>query len=375
MKLNVLKLINKSLLIAIVSISSLLATDFENQITSQDLVAKITAKSSALTPFAQELVQSASTRRGIVEQKYGQAFPLNPQALGPLMDECEGKVVLELAAAGGQNGLLMLLAGARQVILNDICPGEMKEALARVMKLPKDLASKVRLLSGDCLGLASKIEPHSCDIIIARNVLHLLPQEKHTPFLNLIRQFLKPEGKLYMSVNNTNITQHSLFDPKEEDLIKQSSFCEKYTIFLEGPQGNKPVLTYTRNAQSPNGDPTAYKIPYILHAPYPETFPTPDPEAMPGPLFEALKKHINEYRQFLNTFPYNCLSQYRVIKTFVFHYSGDQIRTVLANHGFETIATGHIDPDGKIFQAQDWTPESDLAMLLAVIAKPKVENN
>lgn len=62
-----------------------------------------------------------SKRRGIKNQhKYGQSFPCNPEILCDLMSQAKGKQVLEIAGASGENALLMGLAGAKHVYMNDI---------------------------------------------------------------------------------------------------------------------------------------------------------------------------------------------------------------------------------------------------------------
>lgn len=370
MPIKSFKFITAGFAIALAATGSLFATNFDNKLTGADLVAKINAKSPTLTSYAQELVESATLNRGIKETKYGQAFPLNPQALGPLMDECEGKVVLELAAAGGQNGLLLLLAGAKQVILNDICKQEMQGVLSRVMQLPKDQASKVRILAGDCLKLEGKIPAHSCDIIIARNLMHLLPKNQHGNFLNLVHQFLKPDGKFYISANNLNVLRSTLTHEQDLEEIKKTGFSENYTLVFDEIGGLNVLNTCSKSSKTDQGDPTGFIYSYQLQAPYPQTLSTPDPNNIPEHLFNFLKQYISERREILDTFPYNRATQFRVIKNFTFYFNQTLIQEVLSNHGFETISTGHIYPDGEIFQAPDWSADASNGILLAVMAKP-----
>ncbi len=91
--------------------------------------------------------------RQTTESKYGQAFPMNPEIMKKLMSDIEGKTVLEIGAAGGENSILLALAGAAKVIINDIAEGEIVLARRSVATLPRKIRKKIRAIHADYFDL------------------------------------------------------------------------------------------------------------------------------------------------------------------------------------------------------------------------------
>ena len=140
--------------------------------------------------------------------KYGYAFPMQPEILYDLMMECKDKVVLELAAACGDNAILIGLAGAKEVHINDNAIPEMKACSVRVSKLPKEYRSRFKLPGGDCFKLFESEEYNGkFDVIYARNFYHFFLGEKKKALNKLFVRLLKPGGKLILTTNSVNTVQ------------------------------------------------------------------------------------------------------------------------------------------------------------------------
>jgi hypothetical protein len=140
--------------------------------------------------------------------KYGYVFPIQPEILYDLMVECKDKVVLELAAASGDNAILIGLAGAKEVHINDNAIPEMKTCMSRISKLPKELRERFKLNGGDCFKMfEDESYSRKFDVIYARNFYHFFLGEKKTILNKLLHRLLKgPDGKLVLSTNSVNTT-------------------------------------------------------------------------------------------------------------------------------------------------------------------------
>ncbi len=134
---------------------------------------------------------------------YGQSFPLDPEVLMDIIDLAQGKTVLEIAAAHGENAVLLGLAGAERVVINDIEPAELEKCRERLEELPADTRAKFTLAPGDCLKVFAGDEYTACfDVIYARNIMHFLFGEKREQFIHTVHRLLKPDGHLIITANS-----------------------------------------------------------------------------------------------------------------------------------------------------------------------------
>jgi len=139
------------------------------------------------------------------KSKYGKAFSVNPEVLAHLMHHCQGKKVLEVGAARGENALLVGLAGAGQVYINDIEPLEFAVCRKRVEQLPAVFRKKFTLLEGDCLQVfADERYSEAFEVIYIRNVFHFYLGAKRQQFINFLKRLLLPGGQIILSVQSGN---------------------------------------------------------------------------------------------------------------------------------------------------------------------------
>ncbi len=171
-------------------------------------------------------------------KQYGNAYSLHPEILAHVMSSSQDKVVLELGAARGENGILMGLAGAREVYINDINPAELEEGKKAIRQLPPHMQKKYTLVAGDCLTVFSDASFEGrFDVIYARNLFHFFLGKNREKFVRELSRLLKPGGRLILAVN-------SAFQPTfSEALKKQPSgyvFARRTPMYR--PVGKTPQM-------------------------------------------------------------------------------------------------------------------------------------
>lgn len=136
---------------------------------------------------------------------------MNPEVLFELMSNVEGKSVLELGAASGENALLLGLAGAKEVFVNDIVKSEVKTFEKTIARLSsKEVREKFHAVAGDCLEIFESPEYEGrFDLIYARNFYHFFFGEKKDRLNALFKKLLKPKGLLVISTNSVNVLPES----------------------------------------------------------------------------------------------------------------------------------------------------------------------
>jgi SAM-dependent methyltransferase len=183
-----------------------------------------------LKSIARNILSSVfeSRKREILGQtKYGQRFPINPEVLAWLMRECRDKKVLEIAGASGENSILMALAGARSVHLNDITELEVEQCVKTISKIPEEYREKITAQCGNLFALPDEFFEPTFDLIYARNIFHFMKKSQHVDFFDLIKKLLKPGGKLLLTVNSNQVMNTS-------ERILADNFCfKKQTLILD----------------------------------------------------------------------------------------------------------------------------------------------
>jgi SAM-dependent methyltransferase len=136
---------------------------------------------------------------------FGRQFSVDSEILAYAMQFVrEGKTVLELAGATGENAILLAFAGAGAVHLNDLSPKEKDRFEELKQQLPENLRGKLTFHLGDCLKIF-KEKPElegKVDLLICRNLLHFLNDQQEAEFMALVKKVLKPGGKAICSANS-----------------------------------------------------------------------------------------------------------------------------------------------------------------------------
>lgn len=159
--------------------------------------------------YADKLLEDAyeSEERSIVDSQnrnlYGSAFPINPEVLAALMDSSQGTSVLELAAAGGENAILLGLAGAQEVYINELEPKELRLCQERLDALPASMSGTFTLVPGDCLEVFESDDyTNKFDVIYVRHLVDFFFGEKRQHFIDMVYRLLKPGGRLIVSTSS-----------------------------------------------------------------------------------------------------------------------------------------------------------------------------
>jgi len=159
--------------------------------------------------LAQELLEKiyeCKPRRTMTKDgsaRFGIVYPVNPEVLADLMTFSRGKTVLELAAGSGENGILLGLAGAKHVTINDIEPLEISQCRNYIERVPEELQDVFTVSEGDCFTVFESDDyTEQFDVIYARNILHFFAGQKRERFVQMLDRLLAPGGRLVVSVNS-----------------------------------------------------------------------------------------------------------------------------------------------------------------------------
>jgi SAM-dependent methyltransferase len=189
--------------------------------------------------IAREIYEAKS--RGIKDSKYGSTFPMNPEVLAYAMQKAKEEVVLEIAGAGGENAALLAFAGAKQVIMNDIDPAEMRGFEQLKQSLPSQVASKIESCEGNCLDLL-KMKPEikgKVGLVLCRNLIHFFNAQQQAEFFQLLKEILKPGGQAIVTANTVYFSENSrsVIEANPMDTSFKTTYCfiHDYTL-SRGPK-------------------------------------------------------------------------------------------------------------------------------------------
>jgi SAM-dependent methyltransferase len=146
-----------------------------------------------LIDFAAKLLEGFKCQRSVGDGKYGQEFIPHHEVLMQLMKISKGKVVCELAAGSGINSIFLALGGAETVYVNDIVQSEMDALINRICSLSEQFKSRIKVIPGDAFSVLKDIYG-TCDIVYARNFIHLFPKSEVLKFFNLLKDIVRPTG-------------------------------------------------------------------------------------------------------------------------------------------------------------------------------------
>lgn len=137
------------------------------------------------------------------QSDYGSAFPIHPEVLEYAMRTCKGKVVLEIGGAGGENSILIVMAGAKRVYMNDIEQAEVEQFERLRVQLP-EVSSRLESICCDIFTLLDKRPDliSQIDVVLCRNLLHFFTDRRLSLFFPLLKKLLKPNGEIIFSANS-----------------------------------------------------------------------------------------------------------------------------------------------------------------------------
>jgi len=272
-----------------------------------------------------------SEHRGIKGQhKYGQSFPCNPEMLYDLMSQAKGKRVLEIAGASGENALLMGLAGAEHVYMNDIVSEEVNAFRTNVETLKPELRDRFTPITGDCFDLGKHIKANSLDIILARNIFHFLKPSQYDDFFGLVKGLLKPGGIFAMTVNSRYAENTESIDPSEG-----TSFSTFMIIFDENYKTPRVLGRATFVCEDDTKDPLSYINHQVFNG-----FKIDEEilNNLPKSLHEIIKEYIKKVSQREG--------KLRVLENTSMLFTPENLTTLVASAGLHVTSTHHINKKG-----------------------------
>ena len=160
---------------------------------------------SASLKYTKSIINNCFTQRPVgSSNKYGFVFPVNPEILTYLMPTVRGKRVLEIGGASGESSIILALAGAERVYVNDITREEIDILEQHKRNAPQIIKDKLESILGNCLDLLT-LKPElqgRCQIVLCRNVFHFLKDADRPRFFEMLTNVLAPEGQIIFTANS-----------------------------------------------------------------------------------------------------------------------------------------------------------------------------
>ncbi|MES2607808.1 MAG: class I SAM-dependent methyltransferase [Pseudomonadota bacterium] len=154
--------------------------------------------------YVESIISNCFTQRPVGNSnKYGYVFPLNPEILTYLMSTVRGKSVLEIGGASGESSIMLALAGAERVYVNDITREEVDIFEQHKRNAPQIIKDKLESILGNCLDLLT-LKPElqgRCQIVLCRNVFHFLKDADRPRFFEMLTNVLAPGGQIIFTTN------------------------------------------------------------------------------------------------------------------------------------------------------------------------------
>ena len=163
---------------------------------------------------------------------FGYRFRMNLDYLYHMLQQVKGKTVVVLGASSGEEGLLALLFGASEVVLNDLSLTELEQAetLYKELKLQKYCPhGEISFVSGDCL---TCLPEKQFDFVLAHNLVHFFDGAQMNKFKTLMGRLTKPGSFVYLTANPCSHTRYKSLNilrtlkesgklPKEDARLKE----------------------------------------------------------------------------------------------------------------------------------------------------------
>ncbi len=167
------------------------------------------APSKALhEPFWALLRSGFSQSSRNISHTSGVRFRMNLDYLYHMLQQVKGKTVIVLGASSGEEGLLALLFGASEVVLNDLLPSELERAknLYKQLNLENFCPQgKISFVPGNCLSL---LPEKQFDFVLAHNLVHFFDGAQMNQFKILMGRITKPNSLVYLTANPCSHTRY-----------------------------------------------------------------------------------------------------------------------------------------------------------------------
>jgi 2-polyprenyl-3-methyl-5-hydroxy-6-metoxy-1,4-benzoquinol methylase len=157
---------------------------------------------------------------------YGASFCVNPEVLKYLiMLVQEGdKTVLDIGAASGEAAILLALAGAKLVYVNDINGAELNRFKKLASRLPLDVQNRLKPIHCSWKDIAEYVGEQSFDVTCCRNVMHFYSMKDLSEFIGIVNQLSKKNAILFLSAHSKNSSQLPGLE-EDPEKVKATQFC------------------------------------------------------------------------------------------------------------------------------------------------------
>lgn len=129
-------------------------------------------------------------------RRFGFSYPVEPEALAYAMSKVKDEIVVELAGGSGALSIILAMAGAKHVYMNEIEQQEVETFKDYHYQCPPNLQERLTPIHGDCLKLL-QLKPEltgKVGFVLCRNLLHF-PQVQLQPFFAMLKKMMRPDGE------------------------------------------------------------------------------------------------------------------------------------------------------------------------------------
>ncbi|MES2274204.1 MAG: class I SAM-dependent methyltransferase [Chlamydiota bacterium] len=334
-------------------------TDYSVDLSDPDVLANYVEPKNHLSA-AMEIVDRGYEvgKRGIGRiSKYGFVFPIDPEVLAYAMQLAKNEVVVEIAGASGENAILLAFAGAKKVYMNDIESEEMEVFQKLRSALPFNIKQKLEAVEGNCFDILKKKPEitNKVGLILCRNLIHFFNNQEQTDFFQLLKQMLKPGGRVILTANSVYnwIMDKHIFEQNPD----ATSFAVTQCLFIDFAKSNLPYAVPYRTIAICADDKVSSNY-TNLHL-YERNFGTKwkvnnnefnqlDPSIRP-----TIKKLLSDRQKEIGAIQAGTV---RILINTLRIYNTKNLSAVIQKHGFEVESTfvtstnGHlINNDDKLF--------------------------
>lgn len=321
--------------------------------------------------IAKRVFEAEARRVAVVKNAidYGAVFPMNPEVFAVAMLMARNEIAVNL---GGASGELTVLLGysAKLSYHNDINTEEVATYEGLKKEQPADVKAVLKCLPGDCLEILQKqpLLRNRVGLIWSGNMLHFFDNQKMEKLFNLLKDLLKPSGRVILI---GNATSGAYDDPACKATFEkypfETYFIRKTCVINDRAKGTStPIysscvprptnmasttplqeLRLVEKGASTQGQLVSYGESFVKLG-------LEDLEAGQGVQL-ALRTHAQRIAQLSSFYIVLYTSHIRL-------YSDQTLRTLVVDRGFQVESIFHIAKDGHT------TPDVDGTQQIGVIA-------
>ncbi len=175
---------------------------------------------------------------------FGFKFACSPETLFEMLKNCKDKRIVEFGGASGDISLLFTMAGAKEVVLNDLSKAAIRSALTKLLTLPKRFHKKMLIRPGSCFDLLEKYkeENERFDMVVARNLLHFFTAEETEKFVAGVKVITNENALMNLTFQASDMRQMCAaenFDDETKQVLQEVAkendlVSFNRTIFFKG---------------------------------------------------------------------------------------------------------------------------------------------